>query len=80
MGRERIHLIECEVLVDGRTLPIVRVDHPPHHLSCTQAFRMDKHRVVAIDEYRMTAEAAPAWRDLFDSAVRQRFGARAVRP
>jgi hypothetical protein len=71
-----IRLIDCDMLRDGRVLSIVRVDHPPQTFYATSLFRLDGDRIVAIDEYWATAEAAPAWRESLDADGRQRFNAR----
>jgi hypothetical protein len=56
-----IHLVDCNVLLDGRVHSIIRVDHPPHRFYATSLFTISG-QIESITEYWSTVETPPHWR------------------
>jgi len=58
-----IFVIDTSLLLDGRVLCIVRVDHPPHRFFATSLCRVDERGlIVHIEEFWATEASPPDWR------------------
>ena len=71
----RIRIVEVNALQDGRVHSVVEVSHPPGLFIANSLFRFDQERIVQVDEYWATVEAAPAWRTPERIGAYQRFDA-----